>query len=129
MARSRLLLLIAALCGLMACTKSEEGTPDLDGKQFVFRDATWTVALYMDGPITIFKDGAYVHQDFEVSATGTYPQFTFRSREVEMACAFSNPKTFVGTVQKEPGGIDLPSPMTFTQDDSPLDRNGDGLLD
>ncbi len=129
MARNRFLLLVAALCGLMACSKSEGGSPDLTGKQFVCRDASWVVSVFMDGPITIYKDGSYVFQDFDSGAVGDYPELTFVAHDFEMDCSFSNPKAFTGTIRKEPGGIDLPGSLEFRQDDAPLDRNGDGLLD
>lgn len=113
----------------MACTKNEKDTPDLDGKQFVFRDATWVVSVFMDGPITIYKDGSYVFQDFDAGALGDYPELTFMAREFVMDCSFSDAKTFVGAIQKEPEGIDLPDSMKFKQDDTPLDYNGDGVID
>lgn len=128
MARSRWWLLIGALCGLMACTQKEDG-PSVDGKQFVYSDAVWTVSVYMGGELTVFKDGRYVFQDLGMRVTGSYPAISLRGAEVSLDCTFSSPDAFQGEVSENIGHLDLPSRMAFRKDSRVLDSNGDGLLD
>ena len=126
MARSRVWLLIAALCGLMACSKNES-TPEVGG-QYLFRDAQWTVSVYMSGDVTVFKDGHYVFQGLGMSAVGSYPTITISGSGLSMSCSFSGEDSFTGKILQDPG-IGLPSSMSFYRDATPLDRNGDGVLD
>lgn len=116
---------MAALLLLAGCGKEDSFRT---GDQYVGRSGRYVLSVHFDGWATVFEDGRYLVQDRYAKTEGEYPLLHYEACGVSMDCAFTDPSAFTATLTGK-GGLDLPDVMTFRRSDTPLDADGDGILD
>lgn len=126
MGRNRYLPLIAVVTTvlLFGCGKADKFD---EHDQYVGRSGSYVIGVQY-GYAVIFKDGEYIVYDiYNPCYSGSYPNLQFSCSFMKLNCTFSDPSTFTAKVTAP--GLDLPETITFHRSDTPLDKDGDGLLD
>lgn len=141
--------LLFAILTFASCSKDEESSSRPDG-QYVFKNDTILVAFNFSNGVpnllNAYVRGGSVCQLRNLITTGEYPQMnviysSYPSEKFQMAIKFSEVSTFSAIVSEcelEKGNwagyypynnVVLPKQMNFKQDNTTLDKNGDGILD
>ena len=145
----KLTFLIIATFAIISCSSNEEGESKVDG-QYVYRNDTILVAINFSNGVpnalNAYIRGGSVCQLRNLITSGEYPQMnvsytSYPSEIFQMAIKFNDISSFSATVSKcelEKGNwagyyayknVVLPKQMNFKQDNTTLDKNGDGILD
>lgn len=138
----RILIAFIAIFSLIGCSDytPEEITEASDG-QYVYKDDDIAVSLNLVNnnctSFTVFADGKVYYQTTErTKPSGKYPTLSYRFSNMTITCAFfikGFNATTSGKLQTNmpglTGSIELPDEMKFKLSSTPLDANGDGILD
>ena len=149
--RTCIFWLLTIFC-FISCSKGDDGSNQLnrpDG-QYIFRNDTILVFVsFSNGTpyvLNTFIRGGSVCQLRNLTTSGEYPQMnisysSYPSEEFQMAIKFIDIASFnasVSVCKLEKGNwagyyahknVVLPKQMNFKQDNTVLDKNGDGILD
>lgn len=141
--------LLFAILTFASCSKDEESSSRPDG-QYVFKNDTILVAVNFSNGVpnllNAYVRGGSVCQLRNLITTGEYPQMnvsysSYPSENLQMTFKFNDISSFSASVsvcEIEKGNwagyyayknVVLPKQMNFKQDNTTLDKNGDGILD
>ena len=85
--------------------------------------------------VTGYKDNQIFSQVAQISTTGQYPDYTYSGDGFSLVCHYTDANSFSASVSgRMPvlytgGYTDVSGTFNFTRTDTPLDANGDGILD
>ena len=136
---NKVLVLLMVAFAFIACSSdsdSKESNPD---GQFVAHNGTILLMVEFDNGkcwrLTGFKDGRVFGQCSVFSTTGQYPDYTYSGDGFSLVCHYTDANSFSASVSgRMPvlytgGYTDVSGTFNFTRTDTPLDVNGDGILD
>lgn len=145
----KLIFLIVMTLAIISCSSNDEEESKVDG-QYVYRNDTILVAINFSNGVpnvlNAYIRGGSVCQLRNLITSGEYPQMnvsytSYPSEKFQMAIKFSELSSFSAIVSEcelEKGNwagyypyniVVLPKQMNFKQDNTKLDKNGDGILD
>ncbi len=145
----KLIFLILTTLAIISCSSNDEGESKVDG-QYVYRNDTILVAINFSNGVpnvlNAYIRGGSVCQLQNLKTSGEYPQMnvsysSYPSENFQMAIKsndISSFSAFVSVCELKKGNwagyyaykkVVLPKQMNFKQDNTILDKNGDGILD
>ena len=145
----KLIFLIVTTLAIISCSSNDEGESKVDG-QYVYRNDTILVAINFSNGVpnvlNAYIRGGSVCQLRNLITSGEYPQMnvsymSYPSENLQMTIKFNDISSFSASVslcEIEKGNwagyyaykkVVLPKQMNFKQDNTQLDKNGDGILD
>ena len=85
--------------------------------------------------VTGYKDNQVFSQVAQISTTGQYPDYTYSGDGFSLVCHYTDANSFSASVSGRMPVLytsnytDVSGTFNFTHTDTPLDVNGDGVLD
>lgn len=141
-----LLTILFCLAGCSDSSNDIENTPDITGRQYVFKNDTLIACVTFDNnshaTLQVFNHRSICFSDLRnCTYSGSYPTVEFDSYEMgyyqfSMTCQFAGESSFSAIVKDNNlttiwtyRPFKMPDRMTFNEFNGVLDLNGDGIID
>ena len=135
----QVLILILSVFFFAGCTTDGNDTEKPTADYYVGRSGSFVLSVEISNNrctrVTGYKDNQVFSQVAQISTTGQYPDYTYSGDGFSLVCHYTDANSFSASVSgRMPvlytgGYTDVSGTFNFTRTDTPLDVNGDGILD
>jgi uncharacterized protein YcfL len=135
----QVLILILSAFLLVGCSTDGNDTESPTAGVYIGRSGSVVLSAEIEfnrcTRVTAYKDNQVCSQVAQITTTGQYPDYTYSGDGFNLVCHYTDANSFSAFVSGQMptlytgGYTDVSGTFNFTRKDTPLDVNGDGILD